>query len=98
VIADHTPLSRLHGDAQISNQSVRHEAHDPLMLHHDWPYTADPGAVHAQEIRTQDYVRAHIAWAAKARHLLDVYQWSLEGNPVKRPILFDDALRSAESV
>lgn len=48
---------------------------------------ADPAAVHATGLRAQHHVRANFTWAAKARQLLQVYQWALQGAPPPKPDL-----------
>jgi glycosyltransferase involved in cell wall biosynthesis len=53
--------------------------------------TADPAAVHETGLRAQRHVRSHFTWEAKARQLLEVYQWVLQGTPAPKPDLFKDA-------
>lgn len=50
---------------------------------------AGPAAVHQTGLRAQRHVRAHYTWAAKARQLLAIYQWSLQGTPPPKPELFE---------
>ena len=50
--------------------------------------TADPAAVHATGLRAQRHVRAHFTWAAKARQLLQIYAWALQGTPAPKPDLW----------
>ena len=52
--------------------------------------TADPAAVHAAGLRAQLHVRTHFTWAAKAKQLLDVYHWALQGTPTPKPDLWTD--------
>ena len=49
--------------------------------------TAEPAAVHATGLRAQRHVRAHFTWSAKARQLLKVYAWTLQGCPAPKPDL-----------
>ncbi|MEI6656042.1 MAG: glycosyltransferase family 4 protein [Verrucomicrobiota bacterium] len=49
--------------------------------------TDDPAAVHASGLRAQQHVRAHFTWAAKARQILQVYAWALQGAPAPKPDL-----------
>lgn len=48
---------------------------------------ADPRAVHETGLRAQRHVRAHYTWEAKARQLLKIYQWALDGAPALKPDL-----------
>ena len=50
--------------------------------------TADPAAVRATGLRAQRHVRAHFTWAAKARQLLQIYAWALQGTPAPKPDLW----------
>lgn len=50
--------------------------------------TDNPAAVHATGLRAQRHVRAHFTWSAKARQLLKVYRWSLQGSPAPKPDLW----------
>ena len=63
--------------------------------------TADPSAVHATGLRAQRHVRAYFTWSAKARQLLDVYAWTLQGTPAPKPDLWvvagDGPIRTAGS-
>ncbi len=49
---------------------------------------ANPAEVHLTGLNAQQYVRDHFTWAAKARQLLEVYHWTLQGNPSPKPNLF----------
>lgn len=51
---------------------------------------ADPASVHATGLRAQRHVRAHFTWSAKARQLLHVYEWVLQGTPKPKPDLLAD--------
>ncbi len=47
--------------------------------------SADPASVHATGLRAQRYVRSHFTWSAKARQLLKIYEWTLQGTPAPKP-------------
>jgi glycosyltransferase involved in cell wall biosynthesis len=46
-----------------------------------------PAELHAAGLRAQKHVRDHFTWEAKARQLLAVYHWTLDGNPLPKPDL-----------
>ena len=48
---------------------------------------ADPMAVHETGLRAQRHVRAHYTWEAKAKQLLKIYQWALDGATAPKPDL-----------
>jgi glycosyltransferase involved in cell wall biosynthesis len=48
---------------------------------------ADPAGVHATGLRAQRHVRANFTWAAKARQLVQVYEWARRGAPGPKPEL-----------
>jgi glycosyltransferase involved in cell wall biosynthesis len=47
--------------------------------------TERPDQVHQTGLRAQNHVRAHFTWDAKARQLLQIYQWVLDGRPEPKP-------------
>lgn len=48
----------------------------------------NPNQVHQTGLLAQRYVRDHFTWPAKARQLLEIYRWTLQGNPLPKPDLF----------
>jgi glycosyltransferase involved in cell wall biosynthesis len=53
--------------------------------------TSKPQEVYQTGLRAQNHVRAHFTWDAKAKQLLQIYQWVLAGKPDPKPDPFTKA-------
>lgn len=69
-----------------SRDEIIQKFHDALVKLVD-----NPGYVHSCGVRAQTHVREHYTWHAKARKIIKVYQWVLEGTPAPKPDLWVEA-------